>query len=160
MIIHPYCSDSDNESAPILHYDDNKEMPIFSSTSCGFVAEQMARNLLSPPMEKVCHVQPLGIRKNATFIVDMDDIPFMDLKSDDLGVWKTNGTKTTYFMILESGEIFISRKQKGPRSSYYVLTKRYYVHGTYQLFRRVIIDIQGESLACVGSKPAPFCLHI
>ena len=39
----------------------------------------------------------MGVDKNATFIIDLNDVNFADLKADDLGVWKTNGTKTTYF---------------------------------------------------------------
>ena len=91
----------------------------------------------------MCHVQPLGVTKNATFIVDVDDVAFSDLKADDLGTWKTNGTKTTHFWIRPSGTIVISPKQKGPDTKSYIMTRRYYVHGTYQLFRRIIIDIKG-----------------
>ena len=36
----------------------------------------------------------------------------------------------------------ISAKQKGPERKYYTLTRRYYIHGTYQLFCHVIIDIK------------------
>ena len=37
---------------------------------------------------KVCHIQTLGITKNGTFIVDIDDVLFSNLIADDLGVWK------------------------------------------------------------------------
>ena len=39
----------------------------------------------------------MGVSKNAAFIVDVDDVEFADLKADDLGTWKTNRTKSTYF---------------------------------------------------------------
>jgi len=38
----------------------------------------------------------MGIVKNATFIVDLDDIKLSDLKADDFGSWKAGSTKTTY----------------------------------------------------------------
>ena len=99
--------------------------------------------LLNPESSKVCHIQPVGVSKNAAFIVDVDDVEFADLKADDLGTWKTNGTKSTYFWIQPSGTIVSSAKQKGPDNKSYVMTRRYYVHGSYQLFRRVITDIKG-----------------
>ena len=126
------------------YYNDDKELPIFSSTCTGFLAEEVTRILLNPNTMKVCHVQPMGVTKNASFIVDVDDVEFADLKADDLGTWKTNGTKTTHFWIRPSGSIVMSAKQKGPERKYYTLTRRYYVHGTYQLFRRIIIDIKGK----------------
>ena len=85
--------------------------------------------------------------KNATFIVDVDDVNFNDLKADDLGSWITKGTKPTYFRLLPNGTIVVATGkpviQEG--SSYYVLTRRYYTHATYGLFRRIIIDIKGLS---------------
>ena len=93
------------------YYNDDKELPIHSSTSAGYLAEEIAKVLLNPDVTKVCHVQPMGV---TTFTVDIDDVAFSDLKADDLGSWKTNGTKTTYFWIRHSGMIVISSKQKGP----------------------------------------------
>ena len=37
-------------------------------------------------------VQPLGVTKNAVFEVDLDTVPFEDLKGDDLGSWMATGT--------------------------------------------------------------------
>ena len=86
----------------------------------------------------------MGITRNAAFIIDMNDVELADLKADDLGVWKTSGTKTTYFRILPSGKIWIAAKRNAHRSSYYVMTRCYYIHRMYRRFRRVIIDIQGK----------------
>jgi hypothetical protein len=82
-----------------------------------------------------------GLSKNATFIVDIDDVIFADLQADDLGTWKSNGTKSTHFNILPSGAIHVLKSTK-----YYRMTRRYYVHGTYSLYRRIIVDIQGNHL--------------
>ena len=37
------------------------------------------------------------------FIINVDAVRFSDLKSDDMGTWKTTGTKSTYFRILKEG---------------------------------------------------------
>ena len=47
--------------------------------------------------ERVCHIQPIRVNKTATFIVDIDDVPFSDLKADNLGVWVPKGMKSVYF---------------------------------------------------------------
>ena len=134
-----------SSDAELEYYDGDKELPLLSTVCFGYPAEKVARYVMNPVQEKVCHIQPLGVTKNATFILDIDDIPFSDIKADDLGVWKANGTKTTHFRILDDGSIMIaSAKLKGPMQSYYRMTRRYYVHGTYNLFRRVIIDIRGK----------------
>ena len=72
---------------------------MFSRVVSGYRAEQVARILLNPHVDeqKVCHVQPMGVVRNATFFIDLDDVKFGDLKADDLGVWKASGTKTTFF---------------------------------------------------------------
>lgn len=152
-------SDSDSESdnteedtsgdAVIQYYGGDTQLPIFSTTQCGYSAKKVAQCLLSPAVDKVCCVQPMGVTKSATFIVDIDDVVFADLKADDLGVWKANGTKTTHFRILPSGRIWIASSK--PKSPCYVITRRYYVHGTYNRFRRVIIDIKGNCLLIMSS---------
>ena len=100
-------------------------------------------------LDKVCHIQPMGVTKNASFIINIDDVHFADLKADDLGSWKPNGTKVTYFRILPSGTMRILSCRPRVTTSY-ALTRRYYVHSTYHLFRRTIIDIQGEVSSVAG----------
>ena len=127
----------------IRYYDGDHELPMFSDNPTSFLAEEVAKVLMSPDMNTVCHVQPMGVTKNATFVIDADDVAFSDLKADDLGTWKATGTKSTYFSVRPNGAILISSgKGKGSKSNY-VMTRRYYVHGTYQLFHRIITDIKG-----------------
>ena len=86
----------------------------------------------------------MSVENYVSFVIDLSQLKNPnDVQSDDLGTWKTNGTKTTYFWIRPSGTIEISAKHKGPDNKSYVITRRYYVHGTYQLFRCVISDIKG-----------------
>ena len=98
------------------------------------------------------HVHSLVARcgtKNATLIVDIDNVLFTDLKANDLGTWMNNGTKSTYFTMLPNGSIWIAsgKLSQSMKSSCYHLTPRYFTHGTYNLFCRIVIDIQGMYLS-------------
>ena len=138
--MHESCGDN------MENYDNDPQLPIFSTVSHGYFATELARVLMNKDIntDKVCHVQPLGVTKNATFIVDIDDVMFSDLKADDLGTWKNNGTKSTYFSMSVNGSVAVaSGKPSHGAESYYVLTRRYFTHGTYQLFRRIVVDIRG-----------------
>ena len=39
--------------------------------------------------------------------------------------------------------ILLQKKQSRSIDLYYTLTRRYYTHGTYKVFRRIVIDIRG-----------------
>ena len=136
---------SDDEEE-VQYYDNDSELPIFSTVNHGYQASVLARILMDKniDMRRVCHVQPLGISQSATFVIDLDDVMFCDLKADDLGVWTTNGTKSTYFsMIDDSISICAGKPGHGSRNSYFVLTRRYYINGTYNLLYRILSDIRG-----------------
>ena len=136
-------SDGSEGVSVLQHYGGDTELPVYSTTPFGYHAEKLAKILLSPNHNKICHIQPLGVTRSASFVVDIDDVEFADLKADDMGVWKPNGTKRTHFKVLPSGKIWIASSSKGT-SSHYVITRRYYTHGTYNRFRRIIVDIQGK----------------
>ena len=87
-----------------VYYRNDKELPVYSSSTSGFTAGTLAQILMDKTIkpERVCHVQPMGVNHTATFIVDIDYVPFDDLKSDDLGVWLPKGTKSVYFTMSSS----------------------------------------------------------
>ena len=144
-------STSEEESAvamdPVLYYENDPELPIFSTVSTGYPASELANILMAKniDIQRVCRIQPLGVTKTATFVVDLDDVLFGDLKADDLGTWNAKGTKSTHFTMSPNGVVRIAsgRPSRSMKSSYYTLTRRYYTHGTYKLFRRIVIDIRG-----------------
>ena len=48
-------------------------------------------------------------------------------------------------LLSRKGEIRLtSGKPKLGGNLFYTLTRRYYTHGTYKLFRRIVIDIRGK----------------
>ena len=93
-------------------------------------------------------VQPLGVTKNAVFQIDLDCVPFEDFKADDLGSWVATGTRprrTYYFRFTETNTIRYIYATGAPTSDhYFMLTRRYYVHKTYNRFHRIIYDIKGK----------------
>ena len=110
----------------------------------GYPFDQLVKILMPSSVDEsiVCSVRPVGVSANATFIVDIDKVHFSDLKCDDLGTWTATGTKSTFFRFAASG-IKISEKKPSQSGVYHVLTRRYFVHGTYNLYHRIIVDIQG-----------------
>ena len=128
-------------------YHDDIEMPIYSTVTCGYPVGDLVNILLKSDIEsnKVCTVQPLGVSQNATFVVDVEVVDLQDLKADDLGSWHATGTKKSYFRFSAAGVLRVSEKcPHGRLSEYYVLTRRYYVHKSYDKYHRQIADIRGN----------------
>ena len=99
-------------------------------------------------VERVCHVQPLSVTKTATFVID---VSFNDLKAEDLGMWKNKGTKSVYFVLSKNGNIEIVTKTC---TTAYVSAN--YTHGTYQLFKWIVIDIRGKEILSLFGLPASY----
>ena len=122
-------------------------MPIYSRPMSGYPVGDLVKILLKSDMagRKVCTVQPLGVNENAAFIIDVECVDHQDLKADDLGLWRSTGTKKSYFRFSPDGTLRVSEKR--PRSipsTYYVLTRRYYTHKSYDKYHRLIADIKGK----------------
>ena len=79
--------------------------------------------------------------QNAAFLIDIDVVEFDDIKADDLGSWK----EEELFQVTSSGAVkYLASKPVGSVSTgYLLLTRRYFVHLTYDTFHRLIADIQG-----------------
>ena len=131
-------------------FDGDPELPLISRSESGYPVHSIIQTLLASDVDesRVCKVQPLGVMRNAVFMIDLDEVHFSDLKADDLGSWKATGTKRTHFRFTRSQDIrYASRKPHGSMAgNYFLLTRRYYVHRTYDRFHRIIADIKGEWL--------------
>ena len=141
-------SDSDQEmdtSFAVEYFDSDPDLPIISKLDHGYPVHLLIQKLLSSDINNayICKVQPLGVMKNAIFQVDLDVVPFSDLKADDLGSWNATGTKRTYFRFTQGNSIRYATGVPSTSTSYFCLTRRYYVHKTYNRFHRIISDIKG-----------------
>jgi len=150
-------SDSDRSSPSTFEVtsqpeflDGDPELPLISPSEAGYPVYSLIQSLLSSDIDerRVCKVQPLGVMRNAVFMIDLDEVHFNDLKADDLGSWRATGTKRTHFCFTQSQDIrFASGKPHGSTAGDYLLmTRRYYVHHTYDRFHWIITDIRGNFL--------------
>ena len=140
-------------SVPEFYHGD-PEMPIHARPTSGYPVGDLIRILLQSDMadQKVCTVQPLGVSENAAFIVDVETVDYQDLKADDLGSWRPTGTKKSYFYFSPDGMLRVSEKcPRNMPSIYYVLTRRYYTHQSYDRYHRLIADIKGKPCLYVGT---------
>ena len=131
----------------VEYYNGDSQLPIYASPSCGYPVNEVVDTLLKPdiPSEHICTVQPLAVTQNAVFVVDVDSVNFEDLKADDLGSWTGTGTKKTYFHVLPSGDVRYSVKKPAPLAAtqYFLFTRHYFIHKTYNKFHRMITDVRG-----------------
>ena len=83
---------------------------------------------------------------NEAFLIDIqtvETVAFDDIKADDLGSWKATGNKKH---VTSSGAVKypLSKPVGSVSTDYLLLTRRYFVHLTYDRFHRLIADIQGN----------------
>ena len=134
----------DEAESVLEFYDGDPELPLLRMDH-GYPVHSLIKSLLAADVNanQVCKVQPLGVMNNAPFLIDLDKVPFEDLKADDLGSWVATETKRTYFQFTRTNAI---RYSTGVLSSndYFLLTRRYYVHKTYNRFHRLISDVKGK----------------
>lgn len=135
-------SQADEESTVVEYLHDDRDFPVFSRIKTGYGCEQLINILMSSEVssDRVCLFRPTAVSENATFLIDVDAVRFSDLKSDDMGTWKAIGTKSTNFRITNR-IIYFSPGDGRPLN--HTLTRRYFVHKTYDLYKRIIVDIRG-----------------
>ena len=72
-------------------------IPIYSSESVNYSAENAISLIFSASDDVICTAQPIGCSSSATFIVDLSKLSNRDdIRADDNGVWKNCGVRSTY----------------------------------------------------------------
>lgn len=137
-------AETSDSAAELEFFDNDFELPIFDKMSSGYPVHLLIKTLLSKDLDtrRVCKVKPLGVCKNTVFIIDIDEVAYSDIKADDLGSWRSTGTKRTYFRFNQENTLVYATAGANYRD-YFLLYRRYYVHKTYRCFHRIICDIQG-----------------
>ena len=133
--------------SPMKYFNDDKQLPVYSQLSSGYCLSDLVDILMSNDIDsnKVCTVQPLGVNINCAFIVDLDLVDPDDLKADDNGSWKNNGTRRIFFVVNERNKPeFLASAPVLQQGYYYCVVRRYFVHRTYGKFRRCIVEIKGK----------------
>ena len=144
-------SESEDELSPVSSrkfFNSNPQLPIFSQISSGYGLSQLIDILMSSDVDQsqVCKVQPLGVNCNCTFIIDLDSVDIEDLKADDNGSWRNNGTRRKYFVLNRVNKPEFLASAPTSQGGYYCIIRRYYVHRTYSKFRRCTVEIRGNCL--------------
>ena len=127
----------------VEYYNGNRKLPIYMrhSHTYRFTIERLCNILMDPDINSdyVCQIQPTRVAHNVTFVVDCSYLANKkDLLVDDLGVWKSNGTrKTTFSSSISSGCVTIHVGQSGQ----YVMHRAWYTHGD---FRKLTVYIEGK----------------
>ena len=138
-------SESEEPRTQLEFYDNDPELPLFSTMDHGYPVHLLIHTLLAGSVDeaRICKVQPLGVTRNAMFQIDLDRVHFGDLKADDLGSWAATGTRRTHFRFTQTNTIRYSTGVPTTSNDYFLLTRRYFVHKTYNRFHRIISDIKG-----------------
>ena len=142
---------SNASSSPLFYFKNDPELPIYSRGPSSYCLPQLIDILMSDSLteEKVCKVHPLGVTQNCTFIIDLDSVSIDDLRADDLGSWKSTGTRRSYFKLHEMNEPEFLSHMPPEGCNHFVVIHRYYVHQTYGKFHHCIVEIQGEIHYCI-----------
>ena len=93
---------------------------------------------------------PLGIKDDATFIIDTSKLKSPDdIRADDLGVWVNNGVRRVWLTCnvsaqSVSGIEILGRKPSTLPSKHYQLVRSYFFHKGSRDFRKVIVQLFGK----------------
>ena len=99
------------------YYCDDPQFPIYSRIMSGYVVGPLLNLLMVSEgnHSQICSVRPRGVFENATFVIDLDEVCFSDLRSDELGSWKATGTKSTWFRLTNDGVRIFVKKPPGSK---------------------------------------------
>lgn len=98
---------------------------------------------------QICNIVPVNIEHNCTFVVNQSRLAHPDdIRADDCGVWKNNGVRPCVVTWKNKEATIVARGAKKCRaytmkSADFVIQRTYFVHNSYEDFRRVISVIEG-----------------
>ena len=101
----------------IEYYLDNEDLPFFEKPVGykEYTTSKLVNILLGKNIDKsvVCSKVPMRNQRNATFIIDMENIKdSMDLRVDDNGAWLHNGLRSMWVSVCKSKVEILSRKKR------------------------------------------------
>lgn len=133
------------------YFDNDDAVPLYCDQAPNYLVETVLRMIFDVPTSKVCTKQPLGVTRASTFFVDTEKLCHRDdIRSDDLGVWKNIGVKSTYCSVQfdennKVKEVFkLPSKPQVMRSSIYRVKRSYWCHTQDKKFFRRLIELEGK----------------
>ena len=97
---------------------------------------------------KICCKVPIGIQKNAVFVIDATRLKSPDdIRADDLGVWVNNGVRRSFLTCKSVGntisKVEVVSKEPNMPLKYYQLMKSYFYHKQSKDYKRIIYQLYG-----------------
>ena len=129
-------------------YKDDALLPLYSCASEVFDLEDVVRILLpnySP--DCLCFSQPINTAHNVAFLVVTSNLKRQDnIKCDDMGSWKNNGTPKRLVRVStdDDGKLSIKTIKENPEhdTTVYLVTRTYYENHSSNDVRKMIISTQ------------------
>ncbi|XP_064642074.1 uncharacterized protein LOC135496599 [Lineus longissimus] len=114
-------------------FEGDGSMPLISRPKKGLAAREILALILQKPSEEsVCVQKPIGVRKNAVFLVNLNSVRLDSLNADDNGAWKSTQPRTDFWVDRdEQGKVIRVYGGTVPRHAshqLYTLTRQYSVH--------------------------------
>ncbi|CAC5411843.1 unnamed protein product [Mytilus coruscus] len=145
-------SESSEDSLPDLMSSDgihkavrefHNTIPIYSTPSTSLTAKEIFKLCFGEvDNDFICKKKPIGVRYNAVFIVDLNEVDQKSIYADDNSVWNTASPRSYYRVDIRDGRI--ENVVPGNKSSYtHYLMRQYGTHqATYNergvSFQRII----------------------
>ena len=126
--------------------------PVFSWSKEAYASETLVRILLSEhETERLCISQRINIAHNVSFLIDTSKFKVRDdLKCDDMGSWKHNGSAKMFFNVKRNEDGGIKRikhvKSMIPSEDVqmYTLKRIYYVNNCSNDVLKIISSLFGK----------------
>lgn len=124
--------------------------PVFSWRDTAYTGEEMVCLLLGKyDAENLCISQPVNVSNNVLFMLDTSYFKHPDdLKCDDMGSWKHNGSPKRWFSIKKNarGINTIDRVEKKPgdtNNDIFQLKRTYYTNNSDKTVRKIVAKLEG-----------------
>ena len=131
--------------------------PVFAWNKTAYTSEQLVLILLGTyAAEETCISQPINVSHNVSFLVDTRSFQHADdLKCDDMGAWKHNGSpKCSFRVVKDSNGIkkIVSmgrnydKSTRRPSANDYELRRTYYQNTSDPAVRKIVCKLYGTYL--------------
>lgn len=112
-------------------YNDDLKTPVYTREKDVFTPKQTVELLLNSEKyvdrREICTAQPLRVQHNCTFIVDLSKLKdTQDVKCDDLGSWKNNGSKKFCFHVHDEDGFLFAKSVTDDEENNLTLRREYF----------------------------------
>lgn len=136
---------SDEERVPEL-YQGNPSMSMYASGKTDNLSFDKVLDLLTEDhkLSELCRVQPMGVQRNSSFLIDLTSVKLTDLPCDDNGSYKGSGTHTWTYRIEDCNgrrqKSLVAKKRQDLRNdtSIVYLIRKYRTNMSCNSFKQII----------------------